>query len=305
MKKNIRIATRRSKLALWQANHVKAMIEKNHPEYTVTLHEMTTEGDQQQSIPLNQIGGKGLFVKSLQQALLRNEADIAVHCIKDMSVYETPKLILGAILQRENPQDAFISPNYANIDSLPDRAIVGTASPRRSSLILSIRPDVEIKLLRGNVDTRLMKVIHGEYDAIILAAAGLIRLNLQAHIRSYLSDAFFTPAIGQGAIGIECRENDSDIRALLSTLHDDHTANCVLAERTVNRILGGDCHTAIGAHATMMNGEMHLSAMVGSLDGQTILRAEATEKNNAFAELGERVAEKLISQGAKDLIQHG
>lgn len=305
MKKHIRIATRRSKLALWQANHVKAALEKMYPEYTITLYEMTTEGDQQQSIPLNQIGGKGLFVKSLQQALLRNEADIAVHSIKDMSVHETPGLMLGAILKREDPRDAFISPNYADIHSLPEGAVVGTASPRRSSLLLSVRPDIQIKLLRGNVDTRLAKIMHGEYDAIILAAAGLIRLNLQSHIRSYLSDTFFTPAIGQGAIGIECRENDVNIHALLSALHDEKTANCVLAERIVNRLLGGDCYTAIGAHAHYTNGEMHLAGVIASLDGKTILRAEATEKNNAFVALGEHVAEKLIAQGAKDFIQHG
>ena len=306
MKKNncIRIATRKSKLALWQANFIKQEIEKKYPELTVTLFEMTTEGDQQQNSSLSEIGGKSVFVKTLQNALLHHEADIAVHCVKDMSVYETDGLVLAAIGEREDPRDAFISTQFSDLNALPKQAVVGTSSPRRASLIKSFRPDLQIKLLRGNVDTRLTKLDNGEYDAIILAAAGLHRLGLSNRITAYLSDDNMTPAIGQGALGIECRESDTASLEMVQFLHHIETAHCIIAERTVNKILGGDCQAAIGAHAKIINDELHLSAVVCSLDGKIVLRAQS---HNAFLDaerLGKMVADDLIAQGAKELIRH-
>ncbi len=302
MKNYLRIATRKSKLALWQANFVKSALEKKYPELKISLVEMTTEGDQQQNIPLTDIGGKSVFVKALQVALQNNEADIAVHCIKDMSVNETPGLTLAAICEREDPRDAWCSIHYTDVLMLPKNAIVGTSSPRRTSLIKSLRPDVQTQLLRGNVDTRMSKLDEGKYDAIILAAAGLHRLGLSSRISSYFSDDFFVPAIGQGALGLECRADDIDTRDLLRFLNHDETAHCVMAERSVNKILGGDCHTAIGAHAKISGDEMYVNALIASDDGQLILRAQARGHFNDAALLGERVAKELLSQGAKQFI---
>lgn len=304
--KTIRIATRKSKLALWQAHYVKSAIEKQHPDIHVSFVEMTTEGDQNQQVALTKIGGKSLFVKSLQNALLHHDADIAVHSIKDMSVQETNGLTLAAICERADPRDAFLSNDYADLLSLPQNAVVGTASPRRESLMKSLRPDISITLLRGNVDTRLAKLQNKEYDAIVLAAAGLHRLQLTHHIRSYFAEDFFTPAIGQGAIGIECREADQALQTLLQSLNHADTARCVTTERAVNKILGGDCHTPIGAHAIIHDGVMQLNAMIASLDGKQIYRAHATAALNDASEiaLGTRVAQDLLAQGAKDLLDH-
>lgn len=301
-KSNLRIATRKSKLALWQANFVKSALEKKYPELNITLVEMVTEGDRQQNIALTHIGGKSVFVKALQLALLNNEADIAVHSIKDMSVHDTKGLILGAICEREDPSDAFISNDYADINALCKNAVIGTSSPRRESLIKSLRPDIHTELLRGNIDTRLSKLDTKQYDAIILAAAGLNRLGLKNRIREYLPVDYFTPAIAQGAIGIECRENDHFTRELTSFLNHVETAHCITAERIVNRILGGDCHTAIGAYAKIHNDQITVKAMVGSLDGHTILRAEAQSNLSGLKNCSELVAQNLLSQGARALI---
>ncbi|MCX7120422.1 MAG: hydroxymethylbilane synthase [Gammaproteobacteria bacterium] len=303
MKKNhIRIATRKSKLALWQAHFVKSELEKKYPALTVTLVEMLTEGDKQQTISLAEIGGKSVFVKALQNALLNDEADIAVHSIKDMSAYPTPNLMFAAVCERADPRDAFVSNEFITLESLPRHATVGTSSPRRSSLIKSLRPDIKIALLRGNVDTRLAKLDAKNYDAIILAAAGLNRLNLASRIQSYFSPDFFTPAIGQGAIGIECREDNILMRDLLVFLNHAETAHCITAERTVNQLLGGDCHTPIGAHAHINQNKIHLSAMVASLDGKIMLRAEAHGDFNDAIVCGENVAKDLLNQGAAKLI---
>jgi hydroxymethylbilane synthase len=283
----IRIATRKSKLALWQTQHVKAAIERNHPNITVSLVEIVTEGDRQQNVPLTEIGGKSLFVKALQQALLNDEADIAVHSMKDMSVFQAEALMIGAVLARADARDAFVSTQYATIAALPQGAVVGTASPRRSALIKSIRPDIEIKLLRGNVDTRLLKLENGDYDAIILAAAGLDRLALSHCIRERLSDDIFTPAIAQGAIAIECREQDHFSRETVQFLHDEETYLCVSAERAVNQVIGGDCHTPIGAYAKIIGDQLLLNAVLGQ-DNQ-LFRADATGAKEKAAQLGEQV----------------
>jgi len=303
MTKFLRIATRKSKLALWQANFVKNAIEKKYPECKVSLIEIVTEGDRQQSIPLTHIGGKSVFVKALQQALLNNEADIAVHSMKDMSVYQAQGLMIAAVLERADPRDAFLSEKYSDIAVLPEGAIVGTASPRRSCLLKSIRPDLEIKLLRGNVDTRLAKLARGEYDAIVLAAAGLDRLSLSSHIRSHLSEEFFTPAIAQGAIAIECRSEDNFSHDSLRFLNDEKTYACVSAERAVNEIIGGDCHTAIGAYAKIIDNHLTLNAMIGSENGKTILRA-SVESNVGDAKIvGAQAAHILLEKGAAQFIK--
>ncbi|OGT32578.1 MAG: hydroxymethylbilane synthase [Gammaproteobacteria bacterium RIFCSPHIGHO2_02_FULL_39_13] len=299
----IKIATRKSKLALWQANFVKSLLEKKYSDITVELIGVVTEGDQQSTIPLADVGGKALFVKALQNALLSNEADIAVHSMKDMSVFPTEKLMIAAICERADARDAFVSNDYSEIESLPLNAIVGTASPRRSCLLQSIRPDVRIALLRGNVDTRVAKLDAKRFDAIILAAAGLHRLDLSSRIQSYLSDDIFIPAIGQGAIAIECRESDAQLQERLSFLHHDITAQCVKAERMINQIMGGDCHSAIGAHAKIIKNKMHIAAMVGSVDGKIILREQAECEVNDAVQCAETVAKNLLSQGAEKLLR--
>ena len=302
MKKLLRIATRKSKLALWQANFVKSAIEKKHPACRVELIEIVTEGDRQQTIPLTAIGGKSVFVKALQQAMLNNEADIAVHSMKDMSVHQAKGLIVPVVLERADPRDAFLSHKYSNIKALPQGAIVGTASPRRSCLLKSMRPDLTIKLLRGNVDTRLAKLAGGEYDAIVLASAGLDRLGLSAHIRERLSDELFTPAIAQGAIAIECREEDDFSQEIVRFLNDDRTMACVTAERAVNEIIGGDCHTAIGAYATIGDDRLFLKAMVGSDTGDIILRASVEGSVDEAKIIGAQVAHQLLEKGAEKFI---
>lgn len=291
--KSIRIATRNSKLALWQANFVKAAIEKKYPECVVSLVEVITAGDRAHNIPLTTVGGKSLFVKALQQVLLNNEADIAVHSMKDMSVHPTPGLIIAATLTRADPRDAFISLKYSSIDTLPQGAVVGTASPRRSALLKSLRPDLQIILLRGNVDTRLMKLEKGDYDAIILAAAGLDRLQLSSYIRERLSETFFTPAIAQGVIAVECREADFFCREVTQFLHDESTFLCVTAEQAVNQVVGGDCYTPIGAYAKIIHGTVELQAVLEK-NGQLMRENITGDKQEALL-LGQRVGKKLCS----------
>ncbi len=302
MQKNqLKIATRKSKLALWQANFVKSELEKKYPDLEIKLVEISTEGDLNQTDSFEKINGKSIFVKALQEALLNNQADIAVHSIKDMSVFPVDSLLLGAICQREDARDAFISEKYHDLNDLPSHAIVGSSSPRRTALLKSLRPDIHIKLLRGNVDTRILKLKSGEYDAIILAAAGLKRLNLTDNIKSYFSSEIFTAAIGQGAIGIECRHNDLKARELIRFLNHAESEYCVTAERAVNQILGGNCYTPIGAHAQILNNKILLRAMVASLDGKIILRSCVSGEINQAEKLGEYAANELLNQGAKKL----
>lgn len=299
----IKIATRKSKLALWQANFVKAALEKHYPTANISLVEIVTEGDRQPNGTLSAIGGKALFVKALQKALLNHEADIAVHSIKDMSVHPTAGLLLSAILKRMDARDAFISTHFSTIASLPIKAIIGTSSPRRACIIQSLRPDCIMSLLRGNVDTRLAKLDAGNYDAIILAAAGLTRLGLAERITDYFSEETMIPAIGQGAIGIECRDHDTTLQEMLQFLHDEKTAICIHTERAVNQLLGGDCHTPLGAHAKMINDQLQLSAMVGSEDGKIILRATKTGNLNEHSMIAKSVVEALLTQGARQLLK--
>jgi hydroxymethylbilane synthase len=302
MKNKLRLATRKSPMALWQANYIRERILEKNPELEIELVELVTQGDKDVTRSIADLGGKSVFVKELQRALLNNEADIAVHCVKDMSVHPHENLILGAICEREDPRDAFVSLKFSSLSELPPGGVVGTSSPRRASLIKSERKDLQVKLLRGNVNTRLKKLEDGLYDAIILAAAGLKRLNMENRISEYFSPEVFIPAIGQGALAIECRKMDADTLNLISHLHDETTAICVQAERAVNVRLGGDCHTAVGAHAILDNNHLYLQRMVGDENNGRIIQAEVSGLPERALELGNKLAEMLLAKGARAFI---
>lgn len=300
--REIRIATRKSALALWQAEHVKARLEQAHPGLQVTLVPMVSRGDQLLDSPLAKIGGKGLFVKELEAAMLNNEADIAVHSMKDVPMEFPAGLGLYCICEREDPRDAFVSNNYASLDELPQGSVVGTSSLRRQAQLLALRPDLQIRFLRGNVNTRLAKLDAGEYDAIILAAAGLIRLGFADRIRSSLSHEDSLPAGGQGAVGIECRTADSEIQALLQPLQHAGSADRVVAERALNRHLNGGCQVPIACYAVLEGDQLWLRGLVGQPDGTLMLRAEGRAPRQEAEALGIRVAEDLLAQGAGEIL---
>ena len=299
----LRIATRESALALWQANYVKAKLEAAHQDLAVELVPMTTKGDQILDTPLANIGGNALFVKELEVAMLEGRADIAVHSMKDVPVEFPDGLMLYTICEREDPRDAFVSNNYSDFDSLPEGAVVGTSSLRRQCQIKALRPDLKIKDLRGNVNTRLRKLDEGQYDAIILAAAGLIRLEMPERIKQYLPTEFLLPANGQGAVGIECRSDDVQVKAYLDVLEHTETRYRVLAERAMNRKLEGGCQVPIGAYAEVDGDELHLRGLVGSLDGSEIIRANVSGKVSEAEQLGYSLAEDLLNQGADTILQ--
>jgi hydroxymethylbilane synthase len=301
--REIRIATRKSALALWQAEYVKARLEAAHPGLTVTLVPMVSRGDKLLDAPLAKIGGKGLFVKELETALLEDEADIAVHSMKDVPMDFPAGLGLYCICEREDPRDAFVSNTYASLDALPAGSVVGTSSLRRQAQLLARRPDLKIQFLRGNVNTRLAKLDAGEYDAIILAAAGLIRLGFEARIRSSLSAEDSLPAGGQGAVGIECRTADSDLHALLAPLHHPETALRVTAERALNKHLNGGCQVPIACYALLEGDQLWLRGLVGQPDGGLLLRAEERAASSDAEALGVRVAEALLAQGADAILK--
>ncbi|MEK1939188.1 MAG: hydroxymethylbilane synthase [Pseudomonas sp.] len=301
--REIRIATRKSALALWQAEFVKAALEAAHPGIVVSLVPMVSRGDKLLDSPLSKIGGKGLFVKELETALLENEADIAVHSMKDVPMDFPEGLGLYCICEREDPRDAFVSNIYESLAALPQGAIVGTSSLRRQTQLLAIRPDLQIRFLRGNVNTRLAKLDAGEYDAIILAAAGLIRLGFADRIRSSISVIDSLPAGGQGAVGIECRSADADIHVLLDALHHRETALRVIAERALNKHLNGGCQVPIACYAELQGENLWLRGLVGQPDGGLLLRAEATGSIKDPTALGVGVAEDLLKQGAAAILQ--
>ncbi len=305
MQKNlVRIATRKSLLALWQAEYVKAELEKHHPGIQVELLGMTTRGDKILDTPLAKVGGKGLFVKELEVAMLEDRADIAVHSMKDVPMEFPDGLGLSVICPREKPTDAFVSNKFQSLSELPQGAIVGTSSLRRQALLREQRPDLEIQDLRGNVQTRLGKLDDGQYDAIILATAGLIRLGLQDRISSELSDDISLPAGGQGAVGIECRTNDDAIKALLTPLHHPQTAYCVLAERAMNKRLEGGCQVPIACYATLNDAgnEIYLRGLVARPDGTTVLRDEERGAPEDAEQIGIRLAERLLAAGADEIL---
>ena len=302
MSNSIRIATRKSPLAMWQAEHVTARLKALHPGLTVEIIGMTTKGDQLLDSPLSKVGGKGLFVKELEQGMLAGEADIAVHSMKDVPVEFPEGLHLAVIMERENPYDAFVSNTYASLADLPEGACVGTSSLRRQCQLADRRPDLRIEPLRGNVNTRLAKLDAGEYDAIILAAAGLIRLGFESRIRDCIDPVDSLPAIGQGAIGIECRLDDERVHQLIAPLADRDTTDRVLAERAMNARLNGGCQVPIGGHAVLDGDQLILKGLVGTTDGTRILRAEASGPRAEAEAIGVRVAEDLLGQGADAIL---
>ncbi|WP_263261848.1 hydroxymethylbilane synthase [Pseudomonas sp. RIT-PI-S] len=300
--RTVRIATRKSALALWQANYVKACLEQAHPGLQVSLVPMVSRGDKLLDSPLAKIGGKGLFVKELETALLENEADIAVHSMKDVPMDFPEGLGLYCICEREDPRDAFVSNAFANLASLPSGSVVGTSSLRRQAQLLASRPDLKIHFLRGNVNTRLAKLDAGEYDAIILAAAGLIRLGFEARIRDTLTAEDCLPAGGQGAVGIECRTIDAELHALLAPLNHGPTAARVEAERALNRRLNGGCQVPIAAYAVLEGDQLWLRGLVGRPDGSVLLHAQARASRDDAVGLGQRVADELLEKGAQVIL---
>ncbi len=305
MEHTLKIATRESQLALWQAEYVKAELEQAHTGLTVELVPMTSRGDQLLDAPLAKVGGKGLFVKELEAALLESRADIAVHSMKDVPMDFPDGLGLGVICPREDPRDAFVSNTFNSLDELPEGSVVGTSSLRRECQLRSQRPDLTVNFLRGNVNTRLAKLDAGDYDAIILASAGLIRLGMADRIAQPLPVEASLPAGGQGAVGIELRQDDSRTRELIAPLHHTATARCVGAERALNTRLEGGCQVPIAAYAIAhpeSPDQLWLRGLVGSQDGNTILRAEAVAGEEDFEQLGIEVADALLAQGAAELL---
>ncbi|MBV7561094.1 hydroxymethylbilane synthase [Pseudomonas sp. sia0905] len=303
MTREIRIATRKSALALWQAEHVKARLEAAHPGLKVSLVPMVSKGDKLLDAPLAKIGGKGLFVKELETALLEDQADIAVHSMKDVPMDFPEGLGLFCICEREDPRDAFVSNTYDSLDALPAGSVVGTSSLRRQAQLLARRPDLKIHFLRGNVNTRLAKLDAGEYDAIILAAAGLIRLGFEDRIRASIIVEHSLPAGGQGAVGIECRVGDAELQQLLAPLNHTETALRVTAERAMNKRLNGGCQVPIACYAILEGEQLWLRGLVGEPDGSRLLRAEQRGSAEDAERLGTEVAEALLAQGAGDILK--
>jgi hydroxymethylbilane synthase len=301
--KHIRIATRKSPLALWQAEHVAHLLETTFPGVKTELVKMTTQGDKILDAPLAKIGGKGLFVKELEVGMLEGTADIAVHSMKDVPVEFPDGLHLAAILTREDPTDAFVSNNYPSIKALPANAKIGTSSLRRQCQIKELYPNAEILTLRGNVNTRLAKLDAGDYDAIILASAGLKRLGMGERITQRLDSQLSLPAIGQGAIGIECRVDDEEVNAMLNKLHDSATGLCVAAERAMNARLSGGCQVPIAGFAEIIDGQLFMRGLVGSPDGSVIYRSEGQGKPEQGKTIGHNIAEDLLKQGADKILQ--
>lgn len=296
----IRIATRQSPLALWQANWVKDRLQQQYPQAEISLLPMTTEGDRRLGGSLAQVGGKALFVKELEQALLTGEADIAVHSMKDVPMELPDGLCLTAICQREDPHDALVSNQFASLDALPLNARVGTASLRRRCQLAALRPDLQLDVLRGNVNTRLARLDEGQFDAIVLAAAGLKRLGFAARIRQILPAELMLPAVGQGALGIECRTQDAELRQQLQILNDATTQACLSAERAFNSRLGAGCQAPVAGFALRYGESFWLRGKVGTLDGQTLLAAEL--RGTEPEALGRALADQLIEQGALSLL---
>lgn len=299
----LKIATRQSPLALWQAEHIKARLQQLHPHLQVELVKFVTQGDKILDTPLAKIGGKGLFVKELESALLDGRADLAVHSMKDVPMQLPDGLELPVICEREDPFDAFVSNHYVSFDDLPKGAIVGTSSLRRKCQILHARPDLIIHDLRGNVGTRLAKLDSGLYDAIILASAGLKRLGLATRIRHTMLPSMSLPAVGQGALGLECRAEDTQILNLIEPLRHTETQSCVRAERAFNAYLEGGCQVPIAGYATLAEQTLTIEGRVGSVEGQTLLKAIHTGDIHAPEDLGEALAKDLLAQGAGELLK--
>ncbi|RFS22889.1 hydroxymethylbilane synthase [Aeromonas dhakensis] len=300
--RTLKIATRKSPLAMWQANFVKDRLEALYPELQVELVPMSTQGDKILDTPLAKVGGKGLFVKELETAMLEGRADIAVHSMKDVPVEFPEGLGLHTICEREDPRDAFVSNRFTAIDELPQGAVVGTSSLRRQCQLRAARPDLVIRDLRGNVNTRLAKLDAGEYDAIILAAAGLKRLEMAHRITAFIEPEQSLPANGQGAVGIECRLDDHELHALLAPLEHPETRIRVLTERAMNRALQGGCQVPIGAYALVEGEEVWLRGLVGSPDGSRVIRDEIRGPLADGEALGHTLAQRLLADGADAIL---
>lgn len=298
----LRIATRESPLALWQAYHVKALLEQAHPGLAVELVPMTTQGDQLLDRSLATVGGKGLFVKELEAAMLEGRADLAVHSMKDVPAQLPDGLILTAFLPGEDPRDAFVSNRYDGLDALPQGAVVGTASLRRQAQLRALRPDLQIRELRGNVGTRLRRLDEGLFDAILLARAGLVRLKLDERIRESFDVERFVPACAQGVIGIECRADDAQTINYLAPLHDTQAAIRLAAERGLNARLGGACTVPVAGHAVINGDRLRLTGLVAAPDGSVVVRDVIEGPVAEAAALGETLALRLLDAGARPIL---
>lgn len=299
---SVRIATRKSPLALWQAEHVADRLRRIHQDLRVELVPMSTSGDRLLDAPLATVGGKGLFVKELERALFDGRADIAVHSMKDVPVELPEGLALPVILPRGDPRDALVCARHGGLASLAPKARVGTSSLRRKCQLAALRPDLELVDVRGGVHTRLAKLDDGEFDALVLACSGLERLGMGERVSETLAPEALLPAIGQGALGVECRQGDSSIEALIAPLHDADSATCVTAERAMNHRLGGGCQVPIAGFAELHDGMVRLRGLVATLNGETVLRAEDESARGEAGELGRRLAERLLQRGADGIL---
>ena len=303
MSDSIIIATRESPLALWQAEHVQALLRERYPEKDVKLLGMTTKGDQILDKTLSKIGGKGLFVKELEVAMQEGSAHLAVHSLKDVPMELPEGFVLAAVSSREDPRDAFVSPRYETLESMPAGAVVGTASLRRELMLRSKFPHLVVKPVRGNVGTRLRKLDSGEYDALIMASAGLKRLGLEERIREIISDEISLPSPGQGALGLECLANDEKTREAVAFINDEQTRACCLAERAVSRALGGSCQVPLAAYATITDSTMRLRALIGDHTTGELVATEQTGPWTEYERLASEAVEALLKQGARRYIE--
>lgn len=302
--KILRIATRRSPLALWQANHIRVILMQYWPELHIELIPMVTSGDKFLRDKLSLTGGKGLFVKELEESLLDNRADLAVHSMKDVPALFPEGLGLAAICARSNPLDALVSNSFSSLDALPVGAIIGTASLRRQSQLMVMRPDLQIKTLRGNIQTRIAKLQSGEYDAIVLAMAGLLRMSMHAHITEILSSDVMLPACGQGALGIECRLEDASLIKYLAPLNDPISALCVNTERLVNARLGGNCHVPLAVYCSPApESQLILRAKIATIDGNTVISNQQNGHQQMAAIMAQDCANALLASGGAELLK--
>lgn len=303
MSDSIIIATRESPLALWQAEHVQALLRERYPEKDVKLLGITTKGDQILDKTLSKIGGKGLFVKELEVAMQEGAAHLAVHSLKDVPMELPEGFVLAAVSSREDPRDAFVSPRYETLESMPAGSVVGTASLRRELMLRSKFPHLVVKPVRGNVGTRLRKLDSGEYDALIMASAGLKRLGLEERIREIISDEISLPSPGQGALGLECLADDEKTREALAFINDEQTRACCLAERAVSRALGGSCQVPLAAYATIADSTMRLRALIGDHTTGELVATEQTGPWTEYERLASEAVEALLKQGARRYIE--
>lgn len=302
MKTNLRIGTRQSLLALWQSNYIAGLLQQQYPNCQVTLKKIVTKGDRILDVPLAQIGGKGLFTKEIETDLLDGSIDLAVHSLKDMPTVLPEGLCLTAITSRANVGDAFVSNKYDSFAQLPEGAVLGTSSLRRKAQLLAVRPDLKIVDLRGNVDTRLRKLDEGRMDAIILAAAGLERLGHAGRIKEIIPTSICLPAVGQGALAIECRSNDEEVRSMLAFLNDDAVKQATDAERAFLGLIEGGCQVPIGVHADVNGTEIKIEAVIASLDGSAILRNTISGPSEQAAELGRQLGRQMLDDGGRQIL---